>query len=68
MFDLCRKSVLFQMELQVCSLLALFLGCTSLVILRMISNTEDTLDITVSFFLVALVCQVVTYAFDASRL
>jgi hypothetical protein len=31
------------------------------------STTENTLNITRSFFLVALVCQVVTCAFDTSR-
>jgi hypothetical protein len=34
----------------------------------MISTTEGTSDITRSFFLVALICQVVTCAFDASQL
>jgi hypothetical protein len=33
----------------------------------MISTTEDTSDITRSFFSVALVCQVVTCAFHTSR-
>jgi hypothetical protein len=37
-----------------------------LVIRRMISTTEDTSDITRSFFSVALVCQVVTCAFHTS--
>jgi hypothetical protein len=39
---------------------------TSLVIHRMISTTEDTSDITRSFFSVALVCQMVTRTFYAS--
>jgi hypothetical protein len=34
----------------------------------MISTTKDTSDITRSSFSVALICQVVTYAFDACRL
>jgi hypothetical protein len=33
----------------------------------MISTAEDTSDITRSFFSVALICQVATCAFDASR-
>jgi hypothetical protein len=33
----------------------------------MISTTEDTSDVTRSYFSVALVCQVVTCTFDASR-
>jgi hypothetical protein len=33
----------------------------------MISTTEDTLDITRALFSVALVCQVIICAFDASR-
>jgi hypothetical protein len=33
----------------------------------MISTTEVTSDISISFFLVALVCQVVTCAFDACQ-
>jgi hypothetical protein len=36
----------------------------SLVIYRMISTTEDTLDITRSLFSLALVCQVITCSFD----
>jgi hypothetical protein len=33
---------------------------------RMISTTEDTLDITIFFFLVEFVCQVVTWEFTSS--
>jgi hypothetical protein len=60
-FDLCKGSVLFQTERWVCFLLYV------LVIYRMISTTEDKLDITRAFFSVALVCQVVTCTFYASR-
>jgi hypothetical protein len=43
-----------------------FVDHTFLSIYSMISTTEDTSDITQSFFSVALVCQVVTCASDAS--
>jgi hypothetical protein len=67
-FDLCGRCVYFRTERCFVYYFLFFVSRTSLVIRRMISTTEDTSDMTVSFFSVALVCQVVTCALDAYNL
>jgi hypothetical protein len=60
MFDLCRRSVLFMFSFV--DLCRPYIPCNS----QDVSTTGDTSDITRSLFSVALVCQVVTCAFNAS--
>jgi hypothetical protein len=63
---LCRGGVYFRTERWVCFLLYVLVDHTSLEARRVITATADTSDLIPSFLSVALICRVVTGAFDTS--